>query len=284
MTKKKIGILHPGQMGVSIAASAVNSGYDVYWTSDGRSQATRTRAETQGLLDAHSLASLCEICDTIVCVCPPDAAEDVAQQVAACGFGGCYVDANAVAPERVQRIERALQAVGATCVDGSIIGPPAWEPNTTWLYLSGADAGQVAALFESGPVQPVVIGDVVGQASGLKMCYAAYTKGSTALLTAVQGAAEALGISDVLREQWRLEGSGLDVDAPARARRVTAKAWRFAGEMDEIAATFEGAGMPGGFHLAAGDIYRRLARFKDAAETPSLDDVLSALMDDNSDS
>ncbi len=30
-----IGILHPGEMGVSIAASAKNGGHSVYWASDG---------------------------------------------------------------------------------------------------------------------------------------------------------------------------------------------------------------------------------------------------------
>ena len=80
-------------------------------------------------------------------------------------------------------------------------------------------------------------------------------------------------------EQWRIEGSGLDENAPRRARTVTAKAWRFAGEMEEIAATFEGAGLPGGFHQAAADVYRRLAGFKDAEETPALDEVLDALRD-----
>ncbi len=109
------------------------------------------------------------------------------------------------------------------------------------------------------------------------MCYAAYSKGTTALLTAILGVADTLGVSDDLAEQWRADGSGLDQDAPRRARGVTAKAWRFAGEMDEISATFEEVGLPGGFHAAAAEVYRRLARFKDAAKPPDLDEVLAAL-------
>ena len=61
-------------------------------------------------------------------------------------------------------------------------------------------------------------------------------------------------------------------------RGVTAKAWRFTGEMEEIAAIFREAGLPGEFHAAAGAIYRRLAGFKDAPSTPSLEGVLSALV------
>ena len=66
--------------------------------------------------------------------------------------------------------------------------------------------------------------------------------------------------------------------AELRARRVTTKAWRFAGEMDEIASTFKSAGLHGGFHRAAGEVYRRLAGFKDRDELPELDVVLAALL------
>ena len=278
MTLQTVGILHPGQMGVSIGASVKNGGHSVLWASEGRSVETRSRAEEHDLSDAGTLAHLCTASEVVICVCPPDAAEDVARDVLACGFRGLYVDANAIAPQRAVRIANSMQAAGVAFVDGSIIGPPAWKPDTTWLYLSGEQADTAAALFDAGPAQAVVMGDAPGQASALKMCYAANTKGTTALLTAVLGAAEAMGVRDALEGQWRQDGSGLDVDVPRRARNVTAKAWRFVGEMDEIASTFAEAGLPDGFHVAAGDIYRRLAVFKDAAETPSLDEVLAALL------
>ena len=214
----------------------------------------------------------------MISVCPPHAAEEVAEAVADSGFRGLFVDANAISPQRAVRIGELMRDSGIAFVDGSIVGPPAWRPNATWLYLSGPEASAAAALFAAGPLQAVTLGEEPGQASALKMCYAAYTKGSTALLTAVLGAAQSLGVLDALQGQWRMDGAGLDVDAPRRARNVTAKAWRFAGEMDEIAATFEGAGLPGGFHAAAGDVYRRLAGFKDATETPSLEEVLAALL------
>ena len=278
MTSQTVGILHPGQMGVSIGASVMNGGHTVLWASDGRSADTRARALEHGLRDAGALAELCVASDVVISVCPPDAAEEVAGGVLACGFKGVYVDANAIAPQRAARIGEAMQAAGVSFVDGSIIGPPAWKPDSTWLYLSGAGADDVAALFAAGPAQAVVMGELPGQASALKMVYAANTKGSTALITAVLGAAEALGVRSALEAQWAQEGSGLDTSAPRCARTVTAKAWRFAGEMDEIAATFAGAGLPAGFHEAAGDVYRRLAMFKDAEETPSLEEVLVALL------
>jgi 3-hydroxyisobutyrate dehydrogenase-like beta-hydroxyacid dehydrogenase len=273
-----IGILHPGDMGISVAASMQNSGNTVYWVSEGRSAQTRARAETHGLKDAVSLSQLYTACSIIVSVCPPDAAEDVARSVVSHAFTGLYVDMNAVSPQRVKHIDQIMTEAGVRFVDGSIIGGPAWTPGTTRLYLSGEAAEQVANCFSAGPMEAVVIGPEIGKASALKMCYAAYTKGMTALLAGVLATAESLNVLTELESQWQHEGSDLAQNASQRVTRVTAKAWRFAGEMDEIASTFEDAGTPDGFHRAAADIYRRLADFKDAPEIPSLDTVLQALL------
>jgi len=272
-----IGILHPGAMGVSIAASAKNGGHSVYWASEGRSSMTRERAARVGLADAGTLAALCRISQVIISVCPPHAAEEMAEQVLAKGYAGFYLDANAISPQRAARIGERMTAAGASFVDGGIIGGPAWQPHSTWLYLSGPAAAEIAALFAAGPLETIVIGDEIGKASALKMCYAAYSKGSTALLCAVIAAAEQLGVHEELNRQWAHDNPRSPDQNADRVRRVTAKAWRFAGEMDEIAATFRAAGLPGEFHAAAAALYRRLAGFKDAAVTPSLDVVLAAL-------
>ncbi|MFN8374826.1 MAG: DUF1932 domain-containing protein [Anaerolineae bacterium] len=235
------------------------------------------RAEKYGLIDARTLKQLCATCSVIVSVCPPDAAEAVAESVVGFGFAGLYIDANAISPQRARNIGQALSQGGATLVDGGIIGGPAWKPNSTWLYLSGAAAAEAAALFAAGPLETRVIGDEIGKASALKMCFAAYSKGTTALLSAVMGAAEGLGVRAELEQQWSQNGSAFAEEAANRVRTVTAKAWRFAGEMNEIAATFESAGMPDGFHNAAAEVYRRMADFKDAAEVPALEEVLAAL-------
>ena len=259
MTNPTVGILHPGQMGGSGAASARQSGCTVIWAGDGRSQATHARANEHGLTDVGSVAEVCRRADIILSVCPPHAAEDVAVEVLDAGFRGVYLDANAIAPQRAQAIDQRMTAAGASLVDGGIIGGPAWKPNATWLYLSGPQAATVAACFADGLLETAIIGDAVGKASALKMVFAAYTKGSTALLSAVMGAAESLGVMDELVAQWSQGGSTFAVESERRVREVTAKAWRFAGEMEEISATFDAAGMPGGFHLAAADIYRLIS-------------------------
>lgn len=278
---EKIGILHPGEMGVSLAGSAVNSGHDVYWASEGRSAATRERAFSQNLIDLDTLAGLCETCSVLVSVCPPHAAESLAEEVLAYGFKGLYLDANAISLQRVLRIGEKMMAGGITFVDGGIIGGPAWTPGTTWLYLSGNSANQAAACFSAGPLGTEVIGVEIGLASSLKMCFAAYTKGSTALLCTLLAASEELGVRANLEKQWSRAGSDFADKTHQRVRRVTAKAWRFAGEMEEIAATLEFAGLPGGFHTAAAEIYRRIAHFKGLEGTPPLEEVLGSLLGGN---
>jgi 3-hydroxyisobutyrate dehydrogenase-like beta-hydroxyacid dehydrogenase len=275
MVHQRIGILHPGQMGIVVAASAQNSGNEVFWASEGRSAATRERALKAQLQDAGTLANLCELCPVIVSVCPPEFAEGIADQVAQQRFTGLYVDANAISPQRVLRIARCLEERGASFVDGGIIGPPARVRNRTWLYLSGEDAAQAASYFSGGPIETQVLDGGVGKASALKMCFAAYSKGSIALLCSVLATARELGVIQDLQWQWARNGPALD-QVGRQIAEAAPKAWRFAAEMEEIANTLECAGIPGGFHVAAAEVFRRLAGFK-GREAPDLAAVLAEL-------
>lgn len=274
----KIGLLHPGEMGISVAASVINGGHQVYWTSTGRSDKTRQRAEQHNLIDVVSLSHLCQLCEIIFSICPPHAAEEVAQSVVEQGFKGYYLDANAISPQRAIKIGQMLGSNGIRFIDGGIIGGPAWKPKETWLYLSGKDAKLIANCFGNGPLEAKIVGDEIGKASALKMCYAAYSKGTTALLAAILATAGSLGVRDELYHQWDMDDPGFADQVNRRVSRVTAKAWRFEGEMHEIASTFQEAGLPGGFHGSAAEIYRRMAGFKDSPEPPRLEDVLDALL------
>ena len=275
---QRIGVLHPGEMGISLATSAINAGHQVYWLSEGRSEKTRARAEKYGLLEINSLSLLCQTCGVVISICPPHAAEEVARSVSEAGFRGLYLDANAISPQRAIKIGQMLEANGSHFVDGGVIGGPAWKPNETWLYLSGDRANEMAACFSNGPLETKIIGSEIGRASGLKMCYAAYSKGTTALLSAILATAESLNVRDELYQQWELDEPGFSERVNRRVARVTAKAWRFEGEMKEIASTFGAAGLPEGFHLAAAEIYHKMASFKSVDETPPLDDVLKSLL------
>jgi 3-hydroxyisobutyrate dehydrogenase-like beta-hydroxyacid dehydrogenase len=211
----------------------------------------------------------------IVSVCPPEFAEEISQQVAECSFQGTYVDANAIAPERTLRIARKLEEAGAQFVDGGIIGPPTITRNRTWLYLAGEHAAGVAPYFSSGPIEVELLAGDVGRASALKMCFAAYSKGSIALACAVLAAAEGLGVLGDLERQWARSGPALP-ELEHEISRAAPKAWRFVSEMGEIAATLKSAGLPPEFHQAAAEIFRRLENFK-GGEAPNLANVLDTL-------
>ena len=272
-----LGLIHPGAMGASIGAAAVAAGTPVSWASSGRSAASAQRAAAAGLDDAGSLAALVARCDVVVSVCPPAAAPDVAGEVAALGFGGVYVDANAVAPTTVRGIGTAVERAGARFVDGGIVGPPARQPGSTRLYLAGTEADAVAALFEGSPLGTVVIGDEIGRASALKMAYAARGKGASALLLAVVAFARAEGVERELLAEWAISLPEMRERSERTAQGTAPKAWRFSGEMLEIADSFEAAGLPGGFHRAAATLYARLSDFKDV-EGADPEAVVDALL------
>ena len=145
------------------------------WASEGRSPPTAARAARDGLRDVGSLQSLASTSDVILSICPPDQALNVARQVAACGFTGLYVDANAVSPATARAVEVLFMGVssggsapsvgGAKVVDGGIVGGPPHEAGRTWLYLSGQRAAYIADLFDGTPLRTAVLDGGIGSAS-----------------------------------------------------------------------------------------------------------------------
>jgi len=272
-----IGVLHPGAMGSAVAAAARAGGARALWASAGRGPATRERAEADRLEDVRTLGRLAAESDVILSVCPPAAALDVAREVAALGFRRTYVDANAVSPETSRTIADVVTAAGATFVDGGLVGPPPRRTGTTRLYLSGNGALSVAVLFDDGPLEAIVLDAPIGAASALKVAYAGWNKGSQALLIAVRALAMHEGVDAALLAEWARSRP----DMPKRSEQAIAenagKAWRFVGEMEEIAKTFGAAGLPEGFHQAAAEVYRRLAGWKDTPTPPSVAEVAKAL-------
>jgi 3-hydroxyisobutyrate dehydrogenase-like beta-hydroxyacid dehydrogenase len=277
----KVGLLHPGEMGAAVGAALRVGGAEVLWASEHRSEATRSRAQAEGLTDVGSLDRLAERADVIASVCPPDAALALARSVAATGFSGTFVDLNAVAPATARAIAHEFERAGGRVVDGGIIGGPPRVVGTTRLYLSGAGADAVAAYFAGSPLSAIALDAPVGAASALKMCFAAWTKGTSALLVAIRALAAAEDVDGALLDEWAVSLPDLPARSEGAAQATAAKAWRFVGEMHEIAATFAAAGLPDGFHRAAADVYGRMAGFKDATDAPALATVVAAVIQEN---
>jgi len=298
-----VGLLHPGEMGAAVGQCLAGAGHRVLWVPEGRSAATGARAAAAGLT-AAGLGGLIERSDIIVSVCPPHAALDTARLVA--GFGGVYVDANAISPATAREVAVLVEAGGAGYVDGGIIGTPPVAPGFIRLYLSGPRAGEVRDLFDGSPVDARVVDygmratdagasggmratdagasggmgatdagasggvGVVGSASAVKMAYASWTKGSAALLLAARALARAEGVEETLLAEWGISQPGLDERSARAAGSAAAKGWRWIAEMEEIAATMAAAGLPEGFHQAAAEIYRRFRPTGRAGEEADL--------------
>jgi 3-hydroxyisobutyrate dehydrogenase-like beta-hydroxyacid dehydrogenase len=271
-----IGLLHPGEMGAAVAGCLTARGHDVRWASEGRGPATAARAAQAGLADAGTVAALAGQAAIILSVCPPHAALPTARAVAAAGFTGVYVDANAISPATAREVRAVVEAAGGRYVDGGIVGSPpvpalpgdgdGGGPGGTRLYLAGGPAGaeaagpaaEVAALFGGTSLNPEILrNENPAGASALKMAYAAWTKGSAALVLAARALARAEGVEDGLLAEWALSQPGLEGRSLGAARAAAAKGWRWVGEMDEIAASMTADGLPGGFHQAAAEVFRR---------------------------
>jgi 3-hydroxyisobutyrate dehydrogenase-like beta-hydroxyacid dehydrogenase len=244
VAERTVGLLHPGEMGAAVGAVLRGQGHRVVWVSEGRSEETRERAKAAGLEDVGSVSNVAEA-DVVFSICAPHAALDVARSAS---FGGPYVDANAVSPTTAAKVADAVDEF----VDGGIVGSPPREPGTTRLYLSGERAEDVAALFTGS----VLDARVVSNASAVKMAYAAWTKGTAAMLLAIRELARREGVEEPLLAEWDLSLPELRERHARALRSAEAKGWRWVGEMEEIAATFEAAGLPGGFHRAAAEVYR----------------------------
>jgi len=273
MSKVTVGLLHPGEMGAAVGRCLAAAGHEVLWTDQGRSPATRERAGAAGL-KAAGIDDIAARSDVVFSVCPPHAALNVAREVAGAGFGGLYVDANAIAPATSGEVAAVVGASGAEFVDGGIIGTPPVAPGFIRLYLSGARAEEIRGLFGGSDVDARVItgaGDLA--ASGVKMAYASWTKGSTALVLAARALARAEGVEEVLLAEWAASQPGREQQSERAAGSAAGKGWRWVAEMEQIAATMAGAGLPDGFHLAAAEIYRRSPHDAGA----SADAVLAAI-------
>jgi 3-hydroxyisobutyrate dehydrogenase-like beta-hydroxyacid dehydrogenase len=279
-----VGLLHPGEMGAAVGGSLVSIGHEVLWDPAGRSRATTGRALAAGLTGV-SFDRLVARSSVILSICPPHAVLDVAQQVAAAGYTGCYADANAISVATAEQVAAVVTAAGATYADGGIVGPPPEVAGHTRLYLSGPHANQVRPLFNRSRLDARIVEGPAYAASSVKMAYAAWTKGSSALLLAARALARASGVERTLLTEWSLSQPDLTAQSERSAASAAAKGWRWVSEMEEIAASMSAAGLPDGFHEAAAELYDRAARAdipagrKTSATTKeTLDTIMSALM------
>jgi 3-hydroxyisobutyrate dehydrogenase-like beta-hydroxyacid dehydrogenase len=247
-------------MGARMGAAA---NADVMWASEGRSSATARRARSGGFRDVGTIPELVAASEAILCLCPPAIAEDVAGAVGAAGFRGLYVEANAIAPARCERIAAMLSDHGGRVVDGAVIAS-----NSLNLYLSGEpdDIAAAAELFADSEVNTIQLDGGVGTASALKMAFGGWNKIGIALSAQAYAIARAYGVEDALANE------GIENDRVVRAGQ---KAWRWSPEMNEVADTCESLGLPNAIAHGAAAVFARWAARRD--NPAQLDELLNDL-------
>ena len=268
--KRSIGIVSMGDMGHAVARTLREGGHDVATALDGRSERTRALAQTAGIADAGSLGALIALSEIILSIMPPAAAtgfaRDAAREIGAAGTRPVFVDCNAIAPGTSREIGAILIDAGASFVDGGIIGSPPGRRAPTRLYVSGEQAAAIETL-----ARPDLLirnlGPEIGAASGIKMCYAALTKGTMTLDTLVLLGAQALGLSEPLLVELSESQAGPLERMQSSVPWLAADSARWVGEMEEIAKTFEGANLTPRMHEGAADMFSLLAQSTLAAET-----------------
>lgn len=254
-----IGILSPGDMGHTVGDVLRENGARVITCLEGRSARTRALAEKAGIIDVPTYRQLVTESDLVLSIMVPAQAMSAAAAVADALRGTdtplTYADCNAIAPQTVRTLGEVLTSAGGTFVDASIIGPPPRTAGATRFYASGLELETFLMLNRYGlDVRP--LGDEIGLASAMKMCYASLTKGLTALCTELLTAAEVLGVSDALTAEFQLSQSALFERMEKGLPSMPPKAKRWIGEMDEISATFEHVGLTPKILAGAADMYR----------------------------
>ena len=263
MAIKRVAILSPGDMGHAVGRSLREGGLEVITFLEGRSERTRGLADAAGIVDMPDLESVVDEADLVLSIMVPAEAvalaRDVGQAIRTMGVDVYYADCNAISPQTTMQIEEIIAGDGGRYIDGGIIGGPPRGGYRPRFYVSGENAPVMSELDGMGIIVKQM-GDEVGRASGIKMCYAGMTKGTSALHVAVLSLAESLGLTEELAAELASSQSAAFEAMESGIARLPARAGRWIGEMEEIAATYESQGLPPGFHQGAASIYRLLSR------------------------
>lgn len=261
MTVSTVGVMSPGDMGSGVGGALKQNGLRVISALDGRSDASKKRAADEGFEDVGSLDELVTQSDLILSILVPSEAMSFAQEVAEAMVRTnsmvAVADCNAVSPATGEQIGEVITAAGGKFIDAGIIGGSPRRGATPRFYASGGHAMILGELDGKGIEVPVMSGPI-GQASGLKMVYAALTKGTAALYASTLMTAKSLGLYEDLIKEMEMSQAGT-LAAMERIKTVSAQAFRWIGEMEEISATFADAGLSGATHTGAAETFQQIA-------------------------
>ncbi len=254
-----VAILSPGDMGHAVGQRLKEHELDVITCLAGRSERTRTLAEKAGIQDVATMEELVEQADLImsmtVSAAVPSLCRQVADVIRATGADTLFAECNAISPQLTREMEPIITNAGGRFVDVSIIGGPPRPGYCPHFYVSGSQAPNFAEVGRFGLDVRLLDGEV-GQASGIKMCYAAMTKGSWALYSQLLIAAELMGLTEPLLAEFQSGQSSVLERMTRTIPTVPPRARRWVSEMEEIRDTFDHLGLTPLIFQGVSDIYR----------------------------
>ena len=276
MPVETVAIISPGDMGHAVGRLLRENGLRVITCLAGRSPRTRGLSQQAGIADVPTLEDLVQQAEILLSITVSEAVPGLCKEIADVlrhtGADLLFAECNAIAPQLSRDMEKIITGAGGRYVDASIIGGPPKDGHCPRFYASGDNAAELQQLAAYG-LDVRVIGPEVGQASGIKMCYAALTKGSAALQAQLLMAAEIMGLSKPLQEEFeysepaawkRMEG--FIPALPARSRR-------WVSEMQEIEAAFGGLGLTPHIFQGVAEMYRLIGSSPFGEETPETRDL-----------
>jgi 3-hydroxyisobutyrate dehydrogenase-like beta-hydroxyacid dehydrogenase len=258
-----VGIISIGEMGLGIAKLLIANNYRVLTNLGGRSQSTKSRAESASIDVVTSDNDLVAQSDYILSIVPPRDAKATADRIITAHNAIptrtatnllYFLDLNAIAPSTARSIASAFNdhAKEILLVDGGIIGGP--PKHNAESSETGLAAWSRPGICVSGPnplskapksgahlaevLNTRHVSDGIGTASGLKCCFASLTKGFTALAIQSFSTASALGVLPALQDYIQDSSPANNERAKRGLTSMPPKAGRWVEEMREIGKTF----------------------------------------------
>ena len=275
MAIETVAILSPGDMGHAVGQLLREHELKVVTCLTGRSQRTKDLAELAGIADVPDLNDMVAQSQIILSISVSEMVPKICQQVAdaikATNANVLFAECNAISPQLSRQMEPIITEAGGRYIDASIVGGPPLNGSSPRFYASGDNTAEFEGLANFG-LDVRTAGTEVGQASGIKMCYAAMTKGSSALYSELLMAAEMMGLSDFVIAEFQNSQPAVLQRMERGLPGVPAKARRWVSEMEEIKDTFEHLGLTPHLFQGVADMYRMIGSTSMGDETPQTRD------------
>ena len=275
MVIETVAILSPGDMGHAVGQLLREHELKVVTCLTGRSQRTKDLAELAGIADVPDLNDMVAQSQIILSISVSEMVPSICQQVAdaikATNANVLFSECNAISPQLSRQMEPIITEAGGRYIDASIVGGPPLNGSSPRFYASGDNTAEFEGLANFG-LDVRTVGTEVGQASGIKMCYAAMTKGSSALYSELLMAAEMMGLSDFVKSEFQSSQPAVLQRMERGLPGVPAKARRWVSEMEEIKDTFEHLGLTPHLFQGVADLYRMIGSTSMGDETPQTRD------------